>query len=368
MKKLCLIYNIAPHYREAIFKAIDKEYDCDWFFGKMKSDIMEMDISLLKSAHYYKCYGNHARLYWKCCVDKLFMKKYKTFFMLAESRALSDYVFFGLKSLFFPKKKIFVWTHGWYGKESKTEAALKRWQLRRVDGIFCYSNYGKCLMVENGIPEEKIFVIHNSLHYDQQKTLRENIQPSDLYKSHFGNDNPVLIFIGRLTAVKQLDVLVDAVHQLAQNGEIYNIVFVGDGEKRADLEQHVNTLGMEQQVWFYGACYDEKINAELIFNADLCVAPGNIGLTAMHAMVFGCPSLTHNDFKWQMPEFEAIRDGETGTFFDRGNTNSLAAAISRWFADKADKRQQVRETCYMEIDTLWNPYYQMEVIKQHISI
>lgn len=28
-KKLCVIYNTAPQYREAIFRTIDAEYDCD---------------------------------------------------------------------------------------------------------------------------------------------------------------------------------------------------------------------------------------------------------------------------------------------------------------------------------------------------
>ena len=44
-KKLCLIYNTAPRYREAIFRAIDTEYDCDWYFGYTRTDIKEMDTS-----------------------------------------------------------------------------------------------------------------------------------------------------------------------------------------------------------------------------------------------------------------------------------------------------------------------------------
>lgn len=32
-KRLCLIYNFAPHYREAIFRLINAEYACDWFLA-----------------------------------------------------------------------------------------------------------------------------------------------------------------------------------------------------------------------------------------------------------------------------------------------------------------------------------------------
>ena len=160
--------------------------------------------------------------------------------------------------------------------------------------------------------------------------------------------------------------LIDAVARLNDKDEHYNIAFVGDGVERESLQQQVNRLGISDQVWFYGACYDEKTNAEMIFNADLCVAPGNVGLTAMHTMVFGTPVISHNDFKWQMPEFEAIKPGKTGDFFERNDMQSLARTISKWFTEKKGKREEVRKACYNEIDTNWNPYYQMEIIKKNL--
>ena len=132
------------------------------------------------------------------------------------------------------------------------------------------------------------------------------------------------------------------------------------------MQQKVHDLGLKDSVWFYGSCYDEHTIAELIFNADLCVAPGNIGLTAMHAMVFGCPCMSHNTFKWQMPEFEAIQPGVTGDFFEMNNVESLTNAISKWFLIKSDKRDEVRRACFNEIDTKWNPHFQMEVIKKNL--
>lgn len=94
--------------------------------------------------------------------------------------------------------------------------------------------------------------------------------------------------------------LVNAVAELKTKGENYNLVFVGNGLEGENLKARVKGLGLTDEVWFYGVCYDEKTNAELIYNADLCVAPGTVGLTAMHTMVFGTPVISHNDFKWQM--------------------------------------------------------------------
>ena len=96
------------------------------------------------------------------------------------------------------------------------------------------------------------------------------------------------------------------------------------------------------------------------------MAPGNIGLTAMHTLVFGTPAMTHNCFKWQMPEFEAIRPGVTGDFFEMDNVDSLSSAIDKWFDENGGKREEVRRACMKEIDENWTPEFQMNVFKQFI--
>lgn len=369
MKKLCLIFNSAPHYREAIFSAIDAEYECDWFFCEAKTDIKEMDTSLLNSVQYFKTTGNPNIMYWKKGMLRLlFKKKYQNFLMLAEVRSLTDWVFFWLANTFFPKKRVYIWTHGWYGKESGLKAQMKLWLFRHVSGTFVYGVRAKRLLVEKRVPENKLFVIYNSLDYAKQKELRERMRPSDVYTNHFHNNFPTIIFIGRLTKVKKLDMVIDSLMMLKKSGKIYNLVFVGDGVEMENLTQRVIKLQIEKNVWFYGACYDERKNAELVYNADLCVSPGNVGLTAMHALVFGCPVITHNDFDWQMPEFEAIKQNVTGDFFKKDDVKDLVATISRWFATKQKQREEVRKACFEEIDTNWNPNYQMGVIRKNLNL
>lgn len=369
MKKLCLIYNTAPRYREAVFRAIDAEYDCDWYFGHTQTDIKEMDTALLKNVNYYKTLGDPRKLYWKRGILKLlFSKKYQNFFMLAEARSITDHLFLGLATLLFPSKRIYIWTHGLYGKEKKVIVKMELWRFKKVSGVFVYGERAKKLLMEQGISEDKLFVIHNSLDYDTQKVLRGRIKPSDIYKKHFQNTNPTLIFIGRLTKVKRLDMVISAVAQLHAKGELYNLVFVGDGLERERLEQQVGDMKLQNNVWFYGACYDEHKNAELVYNADLCVSPGNVGLTAMHSLMFGCPVITHDNFAWQMPEFEAIHSGVTGDFFKQNDVEDLAKVISCWFTNKQKQRDDVRKVCYEEIDTNWNPHYQMDVIRHNLKL
>lgn len=367
-QKLCLIYNIPSLYRETIYRQIDNVFDCDWYFGPTTAGINEMDTSVLKNVSRYKVIGNVEKAFWNVgMLNLLFKNEYQTYFMLFENRCLTDWIFFWLAFKFFKKKKFYIWTHGWYGKETGKDARMKLWVYRHVTGTFVYGDRAKRLLIEQGIPEEKLFAIHNSLDYDTQKSLRKSIQPSTIYKDHFKNDRPTIIFIGRLTKVKKLDMVVDALASLRDNGELYNLIFVGDGVEADNLKTKVIELDLSDQVWFYGACYDEKTNAELIYNADLCVSPGNVGLTAMHSLVFGCPVITHNCFEWQMPEYEAIQVSETGDFFKMDDVVDLTVSISRWFQMKSDKREDVRKACFNEIDTNWNPYYQIDIIKKNIK-
>lgn len=105
----------------------------------------------------------------------------------------------------------------------------------------------------------------------------------------------------------------------------------------------------------------------MIYNADVCVTPGDVGLTAIHTMMYGVPVITHDYFPSQGPEFETIHDGVTGCFYQKGSVESLATAICNWLSSHQDDRKQVRLACYNEIDTLWTPNFQIEVIKKACS-
>ena len=153
--------------------------------------------------------------------------------------------------------------------------------------------------------------------------------------------------------------------KLAKKGNYYNIIFVGDGTEKQNLQELAASLNLSDNVWFYGACYDEKQISEFIYNADLCVSPGNVGLTAMHAMVFGTPVISHNNFPMQMPEFEAIIENKTGAFFTEDDIDSLADSIYHWFENHTD-RESVRKDCFTVIQEKYNPYKQIETFKKVI--
>jgi len=361
-----MVYNVAALYRKAIFTEIDHQYECDWYFGENKSDIKEMDVRGLNRVRRYKSIGNPCKLYWQgALIPCLFSKEYKTYFVLAEARSISFFLFVILKAIFFRNKKIYGWSHGWHGHENKILRILTKLKMNCMDGMFVYNNRTRDMMIAGGIASNKLFTIYNSLDYNRQLDLRNTIKTSDVYTKHFGNNNPVLVFVGRLTKEKRLDILLEAVKLLEEVNEEYNIVIIGSGSQESMLKCLAEKYNL--QVWFYGACYDETTNAQLIYNSDLCVSPGNVGLTAIHSLMFGCPVITHDDFSFQGPEFEAIQKGVTGDFFKKNDIKSLSITITNWFASNHD-REDVRKACYKEIDTKWNPNNQMRIIKKHLKV
>lgn len=363
--KLCIIYNFAQHYRASIFRLLDEEFDCDFYFGESYLDIKKMDYSLLKGHVTEQKAIKIGSATCRMGTVPLLCKDYDAYIVLGEIRVVSVWMFTLLGRLFYHKKRIYFWTHGWYGKETGLSKVISAFFNKLPNGgLFLYGNYAKGLLIKEGFDEKKLHVIHNSLAYDEQLALRKQLQPVDIYKNHFGNINHVLLFVGRLTSIKKLEMLLDAIAQNNKLGRHYNLILIGGGEKEKDLKQQCEVLSLDKQVWFYGPCYDEKVLGEFIFNADLCVSPGNVGLTAMHTMVFGTPVLTHNSLPYQMPEHEAIVEGKTGSYFEYDNTDSLAQKINEWFDKYGSEREQIRANCMNEIDENWTPYYQLKVIKQ----
>lgn len=364
--KLCIIYNFTQKYREGIFSLIEKSYDCHWVFGQNSTDIEGLTQDFLSDVEYVDNVRLGHSAYYQRNVVRL-LSRYDTFLMLGELKCISTWIMLIARRCFFRKKRIYIWSHGWYGREGLFKRILKRCFFSMADGVLLYGNYAKEIAQMQGYKKDNLFVIHNSLDYSKQSTCREQMKDTSVYQQHFGNDYPVLLFIGRLTKVKKLDLLIKAVAKLRNDGKNFNVVMVGDGEERLKLERIARDKGLENSTWFYGKCYDEEQNAQLIYSADLCVSPGNVGLTAVHCMTYGTPVLTHDNRALQMPEFEAVKPGVTGDFFKYNDISSLVFAIEKWFSQPQYSRSAIRKACFEEIDNYWTPSFQMNVIKQVIK-
>lgn len=360
--KLCCIFNYAPLYRKSIYLKIDEEFDAQFCFGDMESDIKKMDYNDFKKPpkllRERKIFG---KILWRKDILYLPFKEYDHFLIIGDS-SLSYFPFILLCKIL--GKKVYAWGHGVKSFCGRMKWFTK-WFYNNCDVFFTYGEKGKERLIELGVPAEKLKVIYNSL-CDCILADNNSKYESSILKSHFGNDLPTLLFVGRLTKVKQLDWILGAMEYHTNNNIMYNVLFIGEGEDSDRLREIVYKKGLSDRVWFYGKCYNDNELSALIYNADLCVSPGNVGLTAIHALMYGTPVLSHDDFETQMPEYEIIVPEKTGLLYKMGDFMDFCKKIEEWNSLDIN-RKDIRNNCYKLINDKFNANYQIRLLKDTIK-
>ncbi len=136
-----------------------------------------------------------------------------------------------------------------------------------------------------------------------------------------------VLFVGRLTTEKHVEVTLAAVAKLAP--ELPEITFdiVGGGDQRRALEQAVQRLGIQDRVTFYGRVEEDDLRAAYT-RADVFAIASIAELQSiatMEAMASGLPVVAADAVA--LPHL--VRDGENGYLFEPGDVDDLADKLRR---------------------------------------
>jgi glycosyltransferase involved in cell wall biosynthesis len=367
--KICCIFNLAPHYRTTIYTMMDRELSCDFYFGdKVESKMKIMDVQQLSG--YKRTVQNKRiifnRFWWqKGVVHLAFKKQYKYFILTGDSSVLSSW--FIILFCLLLRKKTFIWMHGLQSEPSWKGKLITYPFYWMANKFLLYGEHAKHVMIELGFSEKKIECIYNSLNYDHQLSIREKLQKTNIYSDFFGNNLPTLIYIGRIQKVKKIEQLFEAIRLLEERKVYCNLMLIGENTDCIDLQNLYVVNKLQSKLWIYGSCYNENKIAEFFYNAEVCVSPGNIGLTAIHAISYGTPCITHDNYNKQMPEFEAIQNCKTGYYFKENNISDLSDKIEKCISYTTIEREEVRNDCYAIIDEKYNTRYQINLLKKLLN-
>lgn len=364
MKRICCVFNFPTHYRFLIYKKIEEEFNADFIFGdKLPFKLKRFNVSRL---HNFKFYLETKFLkyihYQKGLVGFFIKSKYEVYIISGELRNISLWIC--LFSSLFNKKKIVLWSHAYSGKENILTRILKKTFFKMSYHVLTYGDRAKSLMLNSGFQSEDVSVIYNSLDYYTHQKIRLGIKQSDVFAKHFNNQYPTLCFIGRLVKEKKIDMLIEAIYELHQRSYYCNLILIGEEDDEKSLYNKACKLDLLNFVWFYGASYDESTNAQLLYDSTLCISPGDIGLTAIHSLMFGTPIVTHNDFSSHGPEVEAIENENSGLFFIKDDLSDLCSKIIQGVNLFTSQREVTRKKCYKIIDSKYNPDYQISILKK----
>lgn len=383
MKKIAIVYHYVALYRLPIFQEL-MALDSDLSFTILSGVTSEINIKKVDPSLSIKPISEgglrweilknywlfRKKLLWQSDLVRHVLKSSSdTYIFLGSPYFVSTWVAAALARL--KGKQVYFWMHGVYREKITAFDRVKLFAFYKLaHGFFLYGNRSaKTLLKYNVTTDDNIHVIYNSLNYSESLNLRlpYDKQRVELFRrTHFTNvDIPIVVFIGRLNKIKRLDMLIQVQSLLKSkyNTAFFNLLIIGDGEEKQNLETQTVTLGVGNTVKFLGAIYDEAENATYLANSDLCVTPGEVGLTAIHSLSYGTPVVSHDNLNVQMPEVEAIIQGETGSLYKYGSLESLAEEIEIWLIKNPFKSQSLVSTCYNVIDTKYNPIKQAAIFR-----
>lgn len=349
MKKVAIISKYLPSYRLAVFNKLSQMDSPKYKIvgdiqGREGIKTISWNYSRIKPANGGLTWENSKSFYYKKSlqffqtnvVSKIFSKEYDLFILDGATSHISTWLF-AILCKFAGKKSIF-WSHGLKGTDKGLKKIIRIFFFKYLpDGLILYGEFSKKQMIKEGFDPCKIFVIGNSLDYENQKLIRHNLLKEKekllkFKKSIFIDDNNTVLFIGRLQQNKRVDKLVQSLINLNKEGVKLNCIIIGDGPVKGDLKNLIKENQFESQVYFANALYDEEEIAKLFLISNLMISPGNVGLNCIHSLSYGVPVLTHDNFSFQNPEVEAILPYKNGLLYKHNDFNDMTSKIRTWFS------------------------------------
>ncbi|MGM9488986.1 glycosyltransferase family 4 protein [Ideonella sp. YS5] len=220
--------------------------------------------------------------------------------------------------------------------------AMERTQLRirkenrcmaMADHVVTISESMRRILIERGVPEQKIDVIPNGIDAEE---FREAPPPARI--EALAGAQLVVGYVSNMSRREGHCHLVEAVARIRERGLDCRCLFVGDGPERKNLEQLVQQLGLAEAVHFAGEVDHHEIKAYYMA-IDVFVIPRIPDYAAdwvtplkpYEAMALSRPLIVTD-----LPALrEVVGDGERGLIAEASNADSLAATILRYAGDPA---------------------------------
>lgn len=149
-----------------------------------------------------------------------------------------------------------------------------------------------------------------------------------------------VLFVGRLTREKQIDLLLEAVQSMDPSLNV-KVDIVGGGDQMRNLEHHAKALGLNDRVTFYGRIEEDELRS-IYTRASVFAMPSIAELQSiatMEAMASGLPVVAANAMA--LPHL--VHDGENGYLFDPTSRDDLAAKLTTVLTAEPAERLRLQE-------------------------
>jgi glycosyltransferase involved in cell wall biosynthesis len=185
----------------------------------------------------------------------------------------------------------------------------------KVDIYITLTNFAKNMMIESGLPEDKIKVKPNFVNINFNKTIYTDINKR---KKQF-------IFVGRIVKEKGINLLLEA---FDQNIEDFDLVVIGEGPERENLQRKYRK---NKRIKWYGQLNNDEVLEEISKSYSL-VMPSKLyetfGMVVIEALSVGTPVIVPNHAGFP----DIISPNENGYLFQPNGVTDLALKMKKIIA------------------------------------
>ena len=94
---------------------------------------------------------------------------------------------------------------------------------------------------------------------------------NDIY--NLKKDDNVLLFVGRITSIKNIFFILDSLKLLKDDGFKFKMLYVGDGDDLKELQKRIKLYNLENEVITTGSINDRELLSSIYARADLFLFP-----------------------------------------------------------------------------------------------
>lgn len=199
---------------------------------------------------------------------------------------------------------------------------------QRVSGVVAISEKIADLLVQGGVKQEKVRVIHSGIEPLRFQMRRSGKETSDW---------PVVGTVAVLEKRKGHRYLFEAARILKGQGFCFRYHLAGVGSQRSALEELVRCWGLQEEVTFFGFVSEIP---EFLSRIDLFVLPSlyeGLGVAVLESMAAAKPVVASRI--GGLPEL--VEDRVNGLLVPPGDSSALAQAISQVFSVGESLREQM---------------------------
>lgn len=348
MKKKLLVFHkaLAP-YRIDLFNKLNEIFDTEIYFFSKNMKSQKFDMSTLENQLNFepKFLTRGFDLHHKGRVIRFgYLKKifqYKPDLIICMEYSIITFTISLFAKLIFPKTKVYSICDDSVDIAKNTSRTRKTGRflcLKLLDGIILGNDFVEEWYNKN-FPHVKTVVSPIIQKEERITTIINNAQPItvEYIKRYKLESKNVLLFVGRLVEVKNLNFLLDVFSQYASTNDDVVLILVGDGDKKNELLELAANLKIQEKVIFAGRFEHNELYAWYRI-ADYLILPSTsetFGAVVNESLIAGVPVLCS-----ELAGASSLINDQNGIIFNPYDEEKLLSIFNYVFSKEKNYKQK----------------------------